>query len=400
MLLMPRRLTFSFAPLLLLGLGLLGGGCNGRRSSEPPPVPPAVVQIAQLTQRDNLDFADFTGRTDAVQSVDVKARATGYLEKVMFVEGQEVKEGQQLYQIDDRTYKADLDKQKAEVNRLQAMLDQLNADLARAKRMRVGDAISREDFDKAVASRDSTSAQLASARASVRTAELNLEFTRVYSPIDGGISRTRITKGNLVLADQTLLTTVVSLDPIYAYYDADERTVLEVQQQIRKGAFKSYREAKFPVYLGTQIEKGFPHVGQIDFVESRLDPNTGTLRVRGVFPNKDRVLTPGLFVRIRVPLGQPHKAVVVSERALGSDQGQRFLYVVNDKDEVEYRAVQVGSLRDGMRVIESGAKAGEWVIVNGLQRVRPGARVEPKKVPMPGPTQPAPGQQGGNGTKS
>src|SRR5262249_31523757 len=189
-----------------------------------------------------------------------------------------------------------------------------------------------------------------------------------YSPIDGRISRTRITRGNLVLADQTLLTTVVSLDPIFAYYDADERTVLQVQQQIRKGAFKSYREAKFPVYLGTQIEKGFPHAGHIDFVENRLDPNTGTLRVRGVFPNKDRILTPGLFVRIRVPLGQPHKAVVVSERALGSDQGQRFLYVVNDQNEVEYRAVQVGSLRDGMRVIESGAKAGEWVIVNGLQR--------------------------------
>jgi RND family efflux transporter MFP subunit len=341
------------------------------------------------------DTSDFTGRTEAVESVEIKARATGYLEKVFFKEGELVKKGEILYKIDDRTYKAELDRLEGEIERQQATLARMNSDLARARRMRVGDAVSREEFDKITTSKDEAAAVMASAKAAAKRARLDLEFTTVYSPIDGQISRTRITKGNLVTQDQTLLTTVRTIDPIYALFDVDEHTVLEVQKKIREGKFKGYREAEFPLFLGTQIEKGYPHKGFIDFADNTLDPSTATLRIRGEFPNKDGVLVPGLFVRIRVPLGNKRKALVVSERALGSDQGQRFLYVVSDKNKVEYRPVEVGLLRDGMRVLESGAKAGEWVIVNGLQRVRDGVTVDPQKVKMPRPlAAPAPAVKG------
>ena len=245
------------------------------------------------------------------------------------------------------------------------------------------DAISREEYDKISTGKDEAQAALASAKAAARSAELQLEFTKVFAPIDGRISRTNITKGNLITQDQTLLTTIRTIAPIYAVLDVDERTVLQIQKKLREGKFKSYREADLPVYLGTQIEEGqYPHRGSIDFVENTIDPSTATLRVRGLFPNKERVLQPGMSVHIRLPLGESRRALVVAEQALGSDQGQRFLYLVNDKDEVVYRNVQVGGLRDGARVIEAGVKAGDRVIVKGLQRVREGAKVKPTEVPM------------------
>jgi RND family efflux transporter MFP subunit len=378
---MPRRLAFAFAPLLAFALAV---GC-GEQAPAPIQAAPAVVSVAQLQEREVSDYADFTGRTEATESVDIKARATGYLTEVLFKEGDTVKEGDLLYRIDDRTYKADLDKYKNEVARHHATINRLNADLARAKRMRASDAISREEFDKITTNRDESSALMAAAEAAAKRAELDLSFTKVYAPISGKISRTNITKGNLVTQDSTLLTSIRKVDPIWAYFDVDERTVLEIQRQIRQGKFKSYRDAEFPVHLGTQIEKGFPHKGIIDFVDNTLDPGTATLRVRGVFDNKDGALQPGMFVRIRIPIGEKRKALVVPESALGSDQGRRFLYAVTDKDVVEERPVEVGSLRDGLRVIESGARPGEWVIVSGLQRVRPGVTVKPHKVEMPGP---------------
>jgi RND family efflux transporter MFP subunit len=319
----------------------------------------------------------------AVEAVEIKARATGYLEEMLFKEGDDVKKGQLLYRIDDRTYKANLAKLQGEVEQQQAALTRLNSEQARARRLRTGDAISREEADKIETSREEARAALTSAKAAAKRSELDLEFTKVYAPIDGRISKSNITKGNLVTSDQTTLTTIRTIRPIYAYFDVDERTVLQVQKNIREKKVTSYREAKFPVRLGTQIEEGeYPHEGFIDFVENTLDPSTGTLRCRGEFPNTQGILQPGLFVRIRLPLGQPYKALMVNEQALGTDQNQRFVFVVNEKDVVEQRTVQVGPLRDGARVILTGVRAGDWVIVRGLQRVREGATVKPTKVAM------------------
>ena len=232
---------------------------------------------------------------------------------------------------------------------------------------------------------------MASAQASEEEAKLDLEFTRLLSPIDGEISRALITKGNLVTADQTLLTTVVSVDPMYVYFDVDEHTILQIEQGVREGKIKVRGPGKIPVRMGLGNEEGHPHEGILNFADNRLDPTTGTIQVRGVFPNPkpavgSRVLTPGLFTRIRVDVGEPYKAIMMVERALAVDQGQKCLLVVNDKNEVEYRPVTVGKLEGQLRVIRDGLRPGQRVIVNGLQRVRPGMTVVPKMVDIESPS--------------
>jgi RND family efflux transporter MFP subunit len=371
----------------LLALVATLAGCAGH-GSQPAPLPAPVVTVSQLLESDNLDSEEFNGRTDAVETVEVRARATGYLDKALFEAGSVVKKGQLLFEIDPRTYQADLARAEAEITRNEARLQRLSSDLSRARRLTQGAAMSREEFDKIVGDQGETDAALKAARANAERYKLDLGFTKVTAPIGGRISRALVTAGNLVNGGpgpSTLLTTIVSIDPVYAYFDVDEHNVLRIQRMIMANKFKAARDkdGRVPIFLRLQDEKGFPHEGMVDFVDNRVDPNTGTLRVRAVFPNRDGLLSPGLFVRLRLPVGDPHKAVLVNERALGTDQGQRFLYVVNDGNEVVQRPVTVGTLRDGMRVIQEGARAGEWVIVNGLQRVRPGVKVEPKRVPMP-----------------
>lgn len=381
---------------------LVPAGCSGGGKKEGRKPAPALVSVAQVSEGEFLDTVDFTGRTAAVETVEVKARATGYLSAVLFTDGEDVEAGQLLYRIDDRTYKAKLAKLKSDIARFEAQLADASSKLSNARRSRIGSAISREEYDTLASAKEAASASLASARDAADEAALELSFTRVYSPIAGRISKTNITKGNLVTADQTLLTTVVSIHPVYAYFDVDERTVLRFQEMIRKNELTSYRDGFFPVYAGTQVEKGYPHTGRIDFVDNRIDPSTGTLRVRGVFPPVSlkkltwagladvplpgQTMSPGLFVRIRLPVGNTtHKAILISDRAIGSNQGQKYVYVVSADNKVEERTVETGPVRDGMRVIESGLRAGEWIIVSGLQRVRPGAVVETDRVPMPGP---------------
>jgi RND family efflux transporter MFP subunit len=385
---MTRRLPRGIGPALVLGLCLGVTGC-----ARPPAVAPAAgpvsVPVSHPVEREVTDYADFTARIAAVDSVDVKAHVWGYLDKVNFKEGALVQKGDVLCELDPRPYEALLNQAKAKVAQDLAQLKFDEAEYERNLRLVETGSVSRSDLDKTAAARGVDVANIAADKAMVASRALDLQYTKVTAPVSGRISRYVATVGNLIQAgDQgggTLLTTIVSVDPMYAYFDVDEYTDQRVRKLIREGKFhfKSADEAVVPVSLGLATEEGFPHRGTINFADNQVNPKTGTLRVRGVFPNRDEVLTPGYFARVRVPVSPPHKALVVSERALDNDQGQKILYVVNDKNEVVSRPVRLGQLHDGLRAIEDGLKPTERVIVNGLQQVRAGATVEPKLVPMP-----------------
>jgi membrane fusion protein, multidrug efflux system len=363
--------------ILLLGTAFLAG-CEQAKPKLAPTKPP-VVLVSHPTTDTITDYEDFTGRTDAVFSVEVRARVTGYLERVYFEDGTEVKEGDLLFEIDPRPYQADLMRAKATVTQTESHLKRLDSDHRRATNLFNRGAISREEFDRVEGDYAEAAASVDIAKANRDLSELNLAFTKVTAPISGRISRRMVDPGNLVKADETALTTIVSLDPMYVYFDVDERTLLRLRRLLREGKIKSREEGEVAVLVGLSDEEGFPHKGTVNFSDNRVDPNTGTLRVRAVISNpKPRVLSPGLFVRVRLPVGEPHKSILVPEQALGTDQGRKFIYLVNDKKEVVYRPVKVGLLSKGQRVIEEGLKGGETIIVSGLQRVRPGAKVEPK----------------------
>ena len=384
--------TFRAGFALTFGFCLALAGC-ARGPSSAPLAAPIPVTVSYAVERDITDYADFTARIAAVDAVDVKAHVWGYLQKVHFKEGALVKKGDVLFELDARQYQAIYEASKALVAQNEANLKLAEQNDARAKSLSAlkDPAISQAEVDQNAAQLALAVANLAQSRADLEKARLNLEWTKVTAPVSGRVSRYYVTVGNLVQSgDQmggTLLTTIVSVDPMYAYYDVDEYTDQRVRRLIREGKFhyKSADEAVVQVSLGLATEEGFPHQGTVNFADNQVNPRTGTLRVRGVFPNKDGVLIPGYFGRVRVPISPRHKALLVTDRALDSDQGQRILYVVNDKNEVVSRPVRPGQMHDGLRAIEDGLKPGERVIVNGLQQVRAGATIEPKLVPMPAP---------------
>jgi len=336
------------------------------------------VVVSQPVVKEIVNYEDFTGQTRAVADVEVRARVTGYLEKVYFTEGVEVKKGDALFLIDRRPYQALLHSAEGSLAQDRATLDLAKTEFARAEQLMPKNAIAGTDYDQAKNAVEVAKARIKSSEAAVETAKLNLDFCSIVAPIDGRISNQKIDPANMVQADQTALTSIVTQDPIYAYFDEDERTMLRVRRLIRTGKVKSIREAKITVLLGLADEEGYPHEGVVNFVDNRVDLMTGTLRLRGLFPNPKRILSPGMFVRIRVPIGDPHSSLLVSEQALGSDQGQKYVYVINNKNEVTYRRVEVGALQDGLRVIEKGLAARERVVVSGLQRIRPGIKIVPK----------------------
>jgi len=380
----PSRLGPVAVAGFLLSLGL--AGCTRAPAGMPPPQP-VTVEVSNPVERDVTDYVDYTGRTAAIDSVEVRARVTGYLDKVNFKEGELVKKGDVLFEIDPRLYQAALAYSKADVERLKAQRDLDEVELRRAEALLKRGAGTREAYDQAAARRSGSVAALAAAEAQVQRGELDLGFTKVIAPVDGRTSRTLVTVGNLVQSgDQgggTLLTTLVSVDPMYVYFDVDEGTLLRVRQLIRAGKVKSARDVALPVSMGLANEEGHPHKGVVNFVDNQVNPRTGTLRLRGIFPNKDEILSPGLFARVRVPIGGPHRGLLINERAVDTDQGQKVVYVVNDKNVVDTRPVTLGSAQDGLREVTEGLRPSDRVVVNGLQQVRPGAAVVPKSVEMP-----------------
>jgi membrane fusion protein, multidrug efflux system len=374
------------------GVALAGSGCAKATPQVAPPEPPAIP-VSQPVKRDVTEYEDFTGQTQAVESVDIRPRATGYLVKIPFKEGSEVKANDILFEIDPRPYQAQLDQATGQVNLYQAQLKLAKLVYARdlAINARVPTSISQQNIDQDLASVDEAQARVDAFVKNREAYQLNLEFTKVHSPIDGLVSRYYLKLGNLVNQDSTLLTTVVSLDPMYCYFDMDEPSLLRIRMAINTGKMKTRQPGSdIPVLIGLQGEDGYPHHGTIDFIDNQVNPTTGSILVRGVFPNpkpKDgvRLLSAGMFARVRLPIGPPRPAILVIDRAVGSDQGLKYVYVVDDKDTVQYRRVTTGPLQDdGLRVIESGLEPGDWVVVGATQQVRPRMHIQPERTTMPG----------------
>jgi RND family efflux transporter MFP subunit len=384
-----------FAALIVLIATTLTIGCGG-----PPPVAPPVpakVTVSIPLVRDVTNYEEFTGYTDAASTVDIRARVSGYLIHVNFRDGNVVKEGALLYQIDPRPFQDTLDEAKGQVESLEAQKKLLALQVDRYSKLLKSAAASQQDVDEYLAQQAENVGQLKTARAKVAEAELNLEFTRVTAPIGGRISRTFVTKGNLVAADSTLLTTIRSIDPMYAYFNVEEPAVLRIQKMIREGIIKANSQRKIYVEMGLADDtaRKFPLRGLLDFANNTVDPQTGTLQLRGTFanpytfPGPPPMLAPGLFVRVRLSMGPAHRALLVTEQAIGTDQGQKFVFVVDRENKVGYRRVTLGQMFDGLQAIEDGLEAGEPVVVNGLQRIRPGLTVEAARVDMAGLATPA-----------
>jgi len=366
--------------------------CEQKKNTYVAPPPPKVT-IAQPQQQDVIEYLEFTGTTRAVEYVEIRARVAGFLQSMHFTPGTIVKKGGLLFVIDPREYQAELNVELAEVNSAKAELKQAETEFKRAEKLFKQQAGSQKSVVKWHSKRDIAKAAVERNEAEAARARLSLSYTRVTAPISGRVGRNIVYIGNLVgEGEPTLLTTVTQYDPMYAYFNLNERDLLRVRamyrQRIEESGHNPRKEpaskAKVPVFLGLANEEGYPHEGIADFAESGLDPETGTLQLRGVFPNEGiaPLLVPGLFARLRMPVDKRDNALLVTERAIGADQGGRFLLVVNSKNVVEKRTIRMGQLVDGLRVIEEGLQAGDWVVVKGIQRARPGGKVAPERVKM------------------
>ncbi len=377
------RSAVAASGVLLIALFALSG-CGGDATATGQ-VPAPQVSVASALERDVTEWDEFTGRLEAVESVEVRPRVTGYIESVNFTEGSTVRKGDLLFVIDPRPYRAELSKAEAELARAVAGSELAASDAARSEKLVDIKAVSREEYDTRVnASREAT-ANVAAARAAVDAAKLNLEFTRITSPITGRVGKAAITAGNLVTGGSNsaaVLTTVVSIDPIYVTFEGDEQIYLKYSELALRGERQSSRDVANPVQMGLANETDYPHQGSMTFVDNQVDPRTGTIRARASFDNKNGYLTPGLFARIKLLGHNSYKAVLVDDRAIGTDQSQKFVYVVDAENKVVYRPVTVGRLQDGLRIVLKGLQPGETVIVNGLQRVRPGVVVAPERTAM------------------
>ena len=363
--------------LALLVLVISLAGCNQPQSAAHA-FPPADVTVSKPVQKEVVNWSEFTGRTAAVNLVNVTARVSGYIVNIPFKEGDMVHKGDLLYQIDPRPYQDAYDQAVGQLKQAQANQQLQDVTFVRQQRLQETHVIAKEDYDTALSNKSQAEAQVISTQAAVNAAKLNLEFTRVTSPIDGRVGRQLVNIGNLVQADSTQLTTVVSVDPIYAYFSMDELAALTYQRLVRDGKLPSTGDGKAPVYLQLQDETRFPHEGTIDFSDNTFDTSTGTLLVRATFSNPDGALTPGNFVRVRVASSPRYEALLVADRAIGSDQDQSFVYVVDAKNVAQLRHVTIGALADGLRVVKTGLQPEDVVVINGILKVRPNSPVKPQ----------------------
>ena len=355
----------------IFGFGLAAAagfvaGCD--RGSAQSLTPPPTVTIEPVEQRQIVEWSEFTGHTEPVDSVDIRPRVSGYIQKVEFQSGQLVKKGDVLFVIDPRWNQAVFDERQAEYNQAKSEAERIDLLLE-------NHAISKEEADGRKARYEEATAALDSAR-------LDLEYTQVRAPIDGRVSRALLTEGNYVsgvAGSASLLTTIVSVGPIYVYAEMDENSLLKFNELVAANKMETNAEGKIPVQLQLADETGFPHEGYIESLDNQLNPDTGSILLRAVFPNTDGQIVPGLFARIRVPMSDRHPALLVDERAIGTDQSQKYVFTLTSSNTVAYQTVGLGPAIDGERVVESGLQPGEEIVVNGLQRVRTGMPVTPEE---------------------
>lgn len=361
------------------GVAIMIAGCSdatgkaaegqAQQAQAGPPVSAAAVIEKQVAETQ-----EFSGRLEAVERVEIRPRVSGFITAVNFKPGAEVKKGDVLFVIDPRPYQAEADRADAAAKSARAKTELARVELARAERLLGDKAIAQREYDERASGVKELDATARAFDAQAQTARLNLSYTRVISPIDGRVSKAEITLGNLVDASN-VLTSVVSLDRIYASFDGDEETYLRVSKDAHAGN-------PVAVKVGLAGEEGFPHEGKLEFVDNQLDSRTGSVRMRATFDNKDRGMAPGLFARVQIGGGAPKNALLITDRAVGTDQSRKFVFVVDKDGKAEYRAVTLGPVVDGLRVVRSGLKPGEKIVVNGLQRVRPGAPITAQTVPM------------------
>lgn len=366
---------------------VLSVGCRGKPSETPKPLPPEV-SVTQASTSDIVEYREYTGRTSAVDKVEVRARVSGYLlqtprmrtnddsiSKVTVEEGKSVKKGDLLFVIDPKPYELGLQQSTGSLTASEARLKQASNELTRSDKLLSSNSISRSEYDQAFAGVADLQGQIESLKATAARNQLDLEYTQVRSPIDGMLGQTSVTPGNLVVADSTVLTTVVAVNPIYVEFDVDEQSVLDYRTRMLDGKVKNAREAKIVVQMGLANDEGFPWEGIIDFVNNTTDPGTGNTRIRATFQNNTGILSAGLFARIRVPFSAEYKAVLVPTKSIAMDQQGRHLMVVGDDNKVLRRAIKLGPIQGNMSVIREGVSAGEKVVTSGLQKIRSGAEV-------------------------
>ncbi len=369
----------TLGTLIVLGaVTALVSGCERQAVAQTAPPPAPQVTVARVVSRSITEFDEFTARFEAVERVELRPRVSGYIASVNFTQGREVKKGDVLVMIDPRPYQADLKRAQAQLAQARSQLELSKSQRDRAVKLLALHAISREEYDTRIAGSVEAGANVDAAAAAVDTAALNLEFTRVTAPISGIAGRAEVTAGNLVTSGQTLLTTLVSIDPIYVSFDGDEQAYLKYMSFGRGPQATEHH----PVLVGLTDESDYPHRGEMVFVNNEIDPATGTVRARGLLENHDREFVPGMFARVRLPGGTPHQALLINDSAVGTDQSAKYVLVVSADNKAQYRPVKLGPLIDGLRVVREGLSPGDTIVVNGLQRVRPGSLVSPERVAM------------------
>jgi len=378
---MDRRRFFPAALkiglLALAGLGVFG--CEQKQTAQAPP--PPTVTVAKPIKKEIVEWLYFTAQTQAVDTVTITPRVTGYIDNITFKEGDIVNFGDLLFVIDPRPYQAALDQAKGQLEQALAQQKLNDSNLERAKDLFARSVIAKQDFDTTAAQKSVADATVVANQASVESAQLNLSFTQVRSPIHGRIGVQLVNRGNLVQANTTQLTTLVSIDPIYAYFYVDQANVMRYRRLVQEGKWPNAGQP-LPVWLHLETEDGYPHQGVVDFASNTFDPNTGTLQLRGRFPNLDGYLLPGSFGTVRIAGTPKFEGTLIADRAIGTDQNQKFVVVVQPDGLTKYQTVETGPIVDGLRVIRSGLSGDETIIVEGIGKVRPNIKVNAEPVEM------------------